>query len=379
MKELEEIVKELLKISIGKYFIATIIIVFAMGINRYIITKLFDYLIKIVKRTKNFADDSIIRALERPIKLYIVLYSIYISLKVIDFDGLNVNSVTSDRLKKIFILIVICCFFYNLTLENSLLYRKMNRKNGGGTIVFPFISIIVRLIILFIAVIFIANEFGVTGFITGLGISGVAFALIAQDAFSNLFGGAIIVLDRPFAIGDWIQTSQVEGIVEDITFRSTKIKTFSMAVATVPNSKLANESIINWTQRKVRMIHFKFIMKFNTNAEKIKICVGRIENLLKEHEKVDDKLIIVSFNELSSYGFGIFVCFYTSEMVYRNYEKIKEEINLEILRILEEEKVELMFLTFNVGENFRNTSSGSEGKCMELESMQNITEEEHVK
>lgn len=379
MKDLEEIAKELLKISISKYFIATIIIVFAMGINRYIITKLFDYLIKIVKRTKNFADDSIIRALEKPIKLYILLYSVYLSLRIIDFDGLNVNTVTSDRLKKIFILIVICCFFYNLTLENSLLYRKMNRKNGGGTIVFPFISIIIRLIIVVLGIIFVAKEFGFTGFITGLGISGVAFALIAQDAFSNLFGGAIIVLDRPFAIGDWIQTSQVEGIVEDITFRSTKIRTFSMAVATVPNSKLANESIINWTQRKVRMIHFKFIMKFNTSAEKIKICVDRIENLLKEHEKVDNKLIIVSFNELSSYGFGIFVCFYTNEMMYRSYEKVKEEINLEILRILKEEKVELMFLTFNIGDGFKNKTYGSEGKCMELESMQNITEEEHVK
>ncbi|MDZ4957112.1 mechanosensitive ion channel, partial [Clostridium perfringens] len=150
----------------------------------------------------------------------------------------------------------------------------------------------------------IAREFGFTGFIAGLGISGIAFALMAQDAFSNLFGGMIIVLDRPFAIGDWIQTAQVEGIVEDITFRSTKIRTFSMAVATVPNSKLANENIINWTQRKLRRIHFKFTIKYDTEVEKIKSCVDKIESKLKDHEKVDKDLIIVSFNDVSTYGFG---------------------------------------------------------------------------
>lgn len=379
MKEIEDIFTELLKISISKYIIAGIVIIIALAINKYIITKIFDYIIRIVKRTKNFADDSLVRALEKPIKLYITLYSFYASLKIIDFDGLNVNTVTSDRLKKIFIVIVICYFFYNLTLENSLLYTRMHKNDGGNTIVFPFVSIIIRLVIIVIGVSCVAREFGFTGFIAGLGISGVAFALMAQDTFSNLFGGVIIVLDRPFAIGDWIQTSQVEGIVEDITFRSTKIRTFSMAVATVPNSKLANENIINWTQRKLRRIHFKFTIKFDTEVEKIKSCISRIEELLNSHEKIDKDLIIVSFNELSTYGFGVFVYFYTNELNYKLYEKLKEEINMDILRILREEEVELMFFTFNFGNGLENRGANCETECTELESIRNITEEERGK
>lgn len=379
MKEIEDIFAELLKVSISKYIIAGIVIIIALCINKYIVTKIFDYIIRIVKRTKTFADDSLVRALEKPIKLYIMLFSFYASLKIIDFDGLNVNAVTSDRLKKIFIVIVICYFFYNLTLENSFLYTRMHRNDGGNTIVFPFVSIIIRLVIIVIGISCIAREFGFTGFITGLGISGVAFALMAQDTFSNLFGGVIIVLDRPFAIGDWIQTSQVEGIVEDITFRSTRIRTFSMAVATVPNSKLANENIINWTQRKLRRIHFKFTIKFDTEVEKIKNCVNRIEELLKSHEKIDKDLIIVSFNELSTYGFGVFVYFYTNELNYTLYEKLKEEINMEILRILREEDVELMFLTFNFGNVLEHRGGNCETECTELESIRNITEEERGK
>ncbi|WP_411169961.1 mechanosensitive ion channel family protein [Clostridium sp. MB05] len=379
MKELEDIIKVLFQISISKYLIAIIVIVLAITINKYIVDNIFTHIIRLAKKTKNFADDSLVRALEKPTKLYIILYSLYLSLRIIDFDGLNVNTVTSDRLKMVFVVIVACYFLYNLTLENSLLYTRMHRGDGGNTIVFPFISIIIRLIIVVIGISCIAREFGFTGFIAGLGISGIAFALMAQDAFSNLFGGMIIVLDRPFAIGDWIQTSQVEGIVEDITFRSTKIRTFSMAVATVPNSKLANENIINWTQRKLRRIHFKFTIKFDTEVEKIEGIINEIENLLKEHEKIDKDLIIVSFNELSTYGFGIFVYFYTNELNYTCYEKLKEEINIKILKILRDKEVELMFFTFNFGNGLEHRGSNCETECTELESIRNITEEERGK
>ncbi|MGF0110540.1 mechanosensitive ion channel family protein [Clostridium sp. SGI.024] len=372
MEQVEEIIKLLLKVSISKYIIALIVFALSLFINKYIISKIFDYAIKLVKITKNYVDDSFVRALEKPIKLYITLYSLYISLKVIDYDRLSVNSITSEKLKKIFIVIAICYFSYNLTLENSILYKKVKKNN----IVFPFVSIIIRLIIIVIGVSCIAKEFGFTGFIAGLGISGVAFALMAQDTFSNLFGGIIIVLDRPFAIGDWIQTSDIEGIVEEITFRSTKIRTFSMAVATVPNSKLANENIINWSQRKLRRIHFKFTIRFETSVEKIKRSLDKIKELLNNHEKIDKDLIIVSFNELSTYGFGVFIYFYTNELRYVKYEALKEEINIEILRILKEEEVELMFLNLNFGMDSLHKDNNCEATCSELESIRNITEEE---
>lgn len=372
MEQVEEIIKLLLKVSISKYIFALIIFALSLFINKFIISKIFDYAIKLVENTKNYIDDSFVRALEKPIKLYITFYSLYISLIIIDYDRLSKNSITSDRFKKIFIVIVICYFFYNLTLENSLLYKKVKKNN----IVFPFISIVIRLSIVIIGVSCIAKEFGFTGFIAGLGISGVAFALMAQDTFSNLFGGIIIVLDRPFAIGDWIQTSNIEGIVEEITFRSTRIRTFSMAIATVPNSKLANENIINWSQRKLRRVHFKFTIRFEVPVEKIKKALERIRELLNNHEKIDKDLIIVSFNELSSYGFGVFIYFYTNELRYVLYEALKEEINIEILRILREEEVELMFLNFNFSSSNLNKNVTNEANCSELESIRNITEEE---
>lgn len=377
MDILDEVVKTLIQISVSKYIAAFMIILIALIFNRYVITRIFDYIIRLAKRTKNLADDSLAWSLEKPSKLYIALYAVYASLIIIDFDGLNFNSLTSDRIKRLFIVIVICYFFYNLTLENSFLYSKLKKND----IVFPFVSIVIRLLIVIIGISCIAREFGFTGFIAGLGISGVAFALMAQDALSNLFGGMIIVLDRPFAIGDWIQTPQIEGIVEDITFRSTKVRTFTMSVATIPNSKLANEEIINWSERKLRRIYFKFTIKSNTSIKKIRSLLDKIKEYLNNHEKIDKDLIIVSFNDLSNMGYGVFMYFYTNEMNFIKYEELREEINIRILEMVEEEEVELMFMfnfaamNNNNNSNNNNAVSNLREKCQEVESMKKINEE----
>ena len=96
---------------------------------------------------------------------------------------------------------------------------------------------------------------------------------------------------------------------------------------------------------------------------------------LKKHDKIDKNLIIVSFNELSTYGFGVFIYFYTDEFEYLKYEKLKEEINIKILEILREENVSLMFLNFDF-KGFERKSGNCNLENTELESIKNITEEE---
>lgn len=377
MTEIEGIINGFLNVPLSKVIIAILIITLAVLLNKIIVSKLFNILIKIGHRTNTNVDDSIIKAMVNPAKFLVVFYGIYYALIAINLDGFSSELMSTAKFIKIALVIVICYFLYNLTLENSILYKRIRKNEEGNRIVFPFVSIIIRLTIIIVAVIIIAQEFGFTGFIAGLGISGVAFALAAQDTFSNLVGGMVIVLDKPFAIGDWIQTSEVEGTIEEITFRSTKIRTFSMALATVPNSKLANSNIINWTQRDRRRIHFKFTIKYETSVGKIESIVRKIESTLKQHEKIHKDMVIVSFNELSSYGFGIFIYFYTQMIDYVSYERLKQEINIKILEILKSEQVELMFFNFNFNlGGVENRPSFCEADCAELESIDNITEEE---
>ena len=375
MKQIEDFFCAICSVSISNIIKGISIIILVIIVNRFLVSKMYKIFTMIVSKSNTHIDDSLVKASERPIKLFILFYGIYEALKIIGFDELNLNIISTGRLIKLAVVITLCYFFYNLTLENSILHKTLHKNKDSNGIVFPFISIMIRILIVIFGIVIIANEFGFTGFITGLGISGIAFALAAQDTFSNLFGGMVIVLDKPFAIGDWIQTSDVEGIIEEITFRSTKIRTFAEAIVTVPNSKLANNNIINWTKRNSRRIHFKFTLDYNTSVEKIKVCIHRIEEFLNNREKIKKDMIIVSFNELSNYGFGIFVYFYTEMMSYIEYEKLKQEVNISILEILKEEEVNLFFISLNLNklheDNYENRNY--------LEDINNITEEEREK
>lgn len=313
-------------------------------LKRFIVKHVYKAARKFVKNTKNNIDDNLEKAVQTPLKFFIIVLGIYFSLRYLGIKLSNKELLyISFRLLKVSEVVVITWIVYNLTLENSVLYEGIQKRYNVkvNRIVFPFISIIIRIIVLVISISIVAKEFGFTGFITGLGISGLAFALAAQDTFSNLIGGMVIVLDKPFSIGDWIQTIEAEGIVEDITFRSTRIRTFAKALATVPNSKLANTNIINWTQREERRIHFILSVSHDTKRKNLQKVINEIEYMLETHEKVNKELIIVSFNEFKSSSLDILIYFYIKVIEYKTYMKMKEEINFKIMDILEKEKVRL--------------------------------------
>ena len=154
-------------------------------------------------------------------------------------------------------------------------------------IVFPFLSRILRSIIIGLTICVVLDEWGynVNGFITGLGIGGLAFALAAQETLANLFGGLVIILDKPFSIGDYIKTANVEGTVEDINFRSTKIRALDKGLVTEPNSVIAKSTIINWTKRDVRRMSFNIGVTYHTSKEQLQNCITKIRNMLIDDEK----------------------------------------------------------------------------------------------
>lgn len=158
----------------------------------------------------------------------------------------------------------------------------------------PFLSKALRFVIVAISISIIAQEFDydVGGFVAGLGLGGLAFALAAKDAIGNLFGGIVIITEKPFTIGDWIKTDSVEGTVEDITFRSTRVRTFADALVTVPNATLANESIINWSEMGKRQITFDLRLTYDTPRDKVERVVEQIDLLLKNHSGIDQETIL---------------------------------------------------------------------------------------
>nr|WP_316252536.1 mechanosensitive ion channel family protein [Bacillus aquiflavi] len=209
----------------------------------------------------------------------------------------------------------------------------------------PFLSKTIRFIIIAIGISMIAEEFGydVNKFIAGLGLGGLAVALAAKDALGNLFGGVVIITEKPFSIGDWIMTPSVEGTVEEISFRSTRVRTFAQALVTVPNATLAVETITNWSKKGKRRISFHLGLTYDTPKEKIEKIVRRIEELLRSHPDIHQETIFVKFDQFNESSLDIFLYFFTKTTNWGDFLTIKEEINFKIMDIIEEEEASIAF------------------------------------
>jgi len=152
-------------------------------------------------------------------------------------------------------------------------------------------------------------------------------------------GGFVILTDKPFSIGDWIQTSSLEGTVEDINFRSTKIRTFADALVTVPNSTLAKEPITNWSRMGKRRITFRLTVPFDTPRESLARCVTGIEEMLRNHPEIHQETIFSRFDAIGNHGYEVFLYFFTKTTVWAEFLRVKEDVNYRILAILEREGV----------------------------------------
>ncbi len=201
----------------------------------------------------------------------------------------------------------------------------------------------IRAVIYVGAAIIIITELGynLNGLIAGVGIGGVIITLAAQDTAKNIFGGAVIFLDKPFSVGDWIQVENFEGVVEEITFRSTRIKTFENSVVNIPNSKMSDASVINWSKMELRRYLTRLYLDINTPLEKVEKLIENIRKVLLKNEQIDDDSIIVKFEEIIDNGIEVMVSSYTDSIDYETYLQERERINYKIMQIVREEKIKL--------------------------------------
>ena len=310
--------------------------------------------IKIFKpRTKN---KKAIRnnAFYKPLKVFYVVLGIYIALVFVrqPLDTSEWINGWIDQLFKIAIIILSANGIANsLTTNNSLVTKLKDRMNPEvEDSMLNFILKAIRGLIYVIAGFMIITDLGfnLNGLVAGLGIGSVVITLAAQDTAKNLFGGLVIFLDKPFVVGDWIEVENYEGTVEDITFRSTRVRTFENSVVNIPNAVIANDSIINWSRMEKRRNKVNLCLDLDTPLEKVQIVQKRIKELLVQHDDVIDDTIIVRFDNITDNGINLLVCSYTNSLDYSSFLEEKEKINFKIMQILREENVELAYDTKTV-------------------------------
>ncbi|MEO2010747.1 MAG: mechanosensitive ion channel family protein [Pirellulaceae bacterium] len=155
-----------------------------------------------------------------------------------------------------------------------------------------------------------AFHWRITGLLAGVGIGGMALALASQDAVSNIFGSITVVLDRPFEVGDWVVTGDIEGTVETVGFRSTRIRTFYSSLVTVPNSQLTTAVVDNLGKRSYRRIKTMLGLQYDSTPEQIDAFCEGVRELLRRHPYTRKDYYHVYLNQFSGSSLDVLLyCF----------------------------------------------------------------------
>ena len=181
--------------------------------------------------------------------------------------------------------------------------------------------------------------------LTGLSIGGLAFALAAQDTLKNFFGSVMIFVDKPFQVGDWITTSEVDGTVEEVGFRSSRIRTFRNSVIYIPNSKLADNSIDNHGLRKYRRFYTQITITYDTPPEMIEVFIKGLRQIVEDHPHTWKENYHVYFNEMASSSLNIMFYIFFQVPTWGDELQARHEILMSIVKLGKELGVNFAFPT----------------------------------
>lgn len=184
--------------------------------------------------------------------------------------------------------------------------------------------------------------------LAGLGIGGAALAFASKDTIANFFGSLVIFVDRPFQIGDWVEIGDVEGTVEEVDIRTTRIRTFSNSLITVPNSHMTVTAIQNWSRMQKRRIKLDIGITYDATPEQMKAAVEAIREVIAADERFHHDFYLVNFNELGESSLNIFCYFFTRTTVWAEYMQTRQDFLLAVMGRLQDLGLSLAFPTRTV-------------------------------
>lgn len=302
--------------------------------------RLFTYLTvgvlqKLAQRTENYYDDRIISGLKSPVRFAFVIIGLHLFFALIFWEPETVKKILNS-------LIVFDIFWAIIAIAQALrgVFHATTAKFNSDLSqeMGDFILKIVKILLGGLGLASILQVWGinVTALVASLGLGGLAFALAAKDTASNLFGSFALLADKAIRIGEWIKVGDVEGIVESIGMRTTKIRSFQKSLITVPNQIIANTPIENFSRRGIRRIKINVGLTYGTTEAQISTIVNEIKEMLLTHENISNKdTLLVNFESFGDSALNIFIYTFTSTANWGRYLDIREDVHLKIMQIVE--------------------------------------------
>jgi MscS family membrane protein len=330
---------------VTKLIVAALILLLTMLIRR-LAKPVISYVIHLTSRTNTALDEKLVTALLPPAKLLVGIGGIWIAFIVLE---------TPDRIEKLggqlaTSLIAVAMFwsiYRSVDIVADSIIPLAYRDPRIDTNIIRFGRQLSKGIVLIFAFVIVMQQLGynLNGLLAGLGLGGLAVALAAQEALSNLIGYFAIMADSPFVIDDFIDTSAGTGTVERIGFRSTQVRKLDQSLVFIPNSLLARTSVTNWSRLIKRRLDMYLGITYESSPEQILSVVQGIREMLNDHESVMQDTVVVQFVEFNDSSLDIRIIAYLEIRDWGEFQVAKQDINLRIIGVLNERGVEVAFPT----------------------------------
>ena len=336
---------------IWQVFPVVLLTLFANHFARFIM----DRLEKQFKKTHNLWDDALFEAAKSPLSYLIWLMGFAWVIAILELQSdAAIFSFFSPLLD---ILVIALLTWFLLRLVHQIEQRLINRPSKSAddsvdpTTVHA-LGKLVRTAVFITASLVVLQSMGysVSGVLAFGGIGGIAVGFAAKDLLANFFGGLMVYMDRPFAIGDWIRSpdKQIEGTVEHIGWRQTRIRTFDKRPLYVPNSTFAQISVENPSRMSNRRIYETIGIRYD-DAAQLRGIVADVKQMLKNHPEIDtNQTLIVNFNSFAASSLDFFIYTFTKTTQWVKFHEIKQDVLLSVFDIIVEHGADIAYPTSTI-------------------------------
>ncbi len=326
-------------------------------VGRYLAMRALKVLGEQFEKTANVWDDALFKAAQGPLSWFILILGLIWAVQISDgyLDMVLFRPANLDIIRQLTFIVLTMFFlvrFVTLAEARVLVELQSRDEKEQGRLdptTLHALAKLTRLSVGISAVLVALPTLGIeiTALLAFGGVGGIAVGFAAQDLLSNFFGGLMIYLDRPFAIGDWIRSPdrEIEGTVESIGWRLTVVRTFDKRPLYVPNSVFAKLALENPSRMTNRRIYETIGIRYR-DASKMDRIVQDVYAMLQSHEEIDQRqTLIVNFNAYGDSSLDFFVYTFTKTTNWIKFHEIKQDVMFKIMRIVHEHQADFAFPT----------------------------------
>lgn len=338
----------------SQWVLQVFLVVFSVLFINYLVRRSLDRLHKQLEKTKSIWDETLVVVIKHPLTMAIWLVGLAFAASIVEQKTQAPIFKAVDPIRDLGIVVIITWFLVRLirTLQTNIVTQRQQDGLPIDVTTADAIGKLLRASIIITGTLVALQTLGISisGILAFGGIGGIAVGFAAKDLLANFFGGLMVYLDRPFAVGDWIRSpdKQIEGTVEEIGWRQTRIRTFDKRPIYVPNATFTTIVVENPSRMSHRRIYETIGIRYD-DAAKMSTIVEDIKKMLRDHEEIDQgQTMIVNFNSFNESSLDFFIYTFTKTTNWIRFHEIKHDVLLKVYEIIAAHGANIAFPTRTV-------------------------------